>query len=52
MSVSPRAALTSWWKDGMASENLAGAATPWEAKNSLQLKFGVSASASARVTGL
>ncbi len=35
----------------MASENFSGAATFCDLKNSVQLKFGVSASASARLTG-
>ena len=50
--MSPRALLTSWWKAGTASENFSGAVTPWDWKNSVHGKFGVSASASARLTML
>ena len=50
--VSPSILLTSWWKAGMASENISGAATPCDSKNLVQEKFGVSLSASASVTGL
>jgi len=43
---------TSWWKAGMASENICGAATPWDLKNSLQDQLGVNWSACSSDTGL
>lgn len=51
-SVSAIILLTSWWKAGIASENISGGVTPCDLKNSVHDQFGVSLSASAGLTGL
>jgi hypothetical protein len=45
-------ALTSLWNSGMASESFCGTAMPCDSMKPVQAKLGVSASASAGVTGL